>query len=151
MNWESVLIQYLFYGGIFILGLVILFLMKQKDKKPVSVIALTKTDALIKKTDKLLENCADIKKYNVYTLIAKTLRLSNEIGDLVVLMENEVNNKRNISYDGALSAYQAAAKLSGEIDITYDSERTVNALTDTRTALEQAKSLIASLSDKKRQ
>lgn len=150
MNWESVLIQYLFYGGIFILGLLILFLMKQKSRKPVSIMALTKTDALIKKTDKLLENCADIKKYNVYTLIAKTLRLSNEIGDLVVLMEEEVTRKRNISYDGALSAYKAAAKLSGEIDITYDVDQTVNALTNMKDALEQAKTLITSMNDKKR-
>lgn len=148
MSAESILIQYLFYGGVFIVGLIILFFMKRSSKKPFSQTALAKTEALLKRTDKLSAECG--QKYNVYAFMAKSLRLSNDIGDLVVLAENEVVQKRNIAYDGVLSAYQAAAKLAGDIDITYNAQQVIAALGGIKTFLSQAESLITRMNDGKK-
>lgn len=144
---NSVWIQYAVYGGIFIVGLIVLFFMGRARRKPISVSAIAKTEDALKRTDELLSDCE--KKYNVYTVLTKTMRLTSEIGDLVVLADGEVTQNRNIAYDGVLSSYQTAAKLSGEIDITYDVEQTVTALNGVKSALENAKTLIASVNGKK--
>lgn len=144
---NSVLLEYVIYGGIFIVGLIILFFMNQAKKKPVSVTALAKTKDSIARIDELIGECE--KKYNVYTLLTKTLRLTSEIGDLVVLAEDEVTRNRNIAYDGALSAFQQAAKVVGEIDITYDMAHALTSLTQAKNALSGAKSLIEEIGGKK--
>lgn len=138
----SVIMQYIVYGAIFVLGLVVLFFMKRRSRRPVIVLAVEKTEAAIGRTEKLLESTE--KKGGEYAFPARLMQLGNEVGDLVVLADRELTENRNITYEGVLSAYQAAADKLAAIDV-WDAPSAAKGLAGVKADLERALGILREL------
>lgn len=98
----SLLIQYIVYGSIFVVGLIVLIFLRKREKRPNMVIAKGKTEQLLKELEKILKN----REKEEYLFPVKYTQLKNRVGDLVVLTEKEVTEKRNIAYDEVLTGYK---------------------------------------------
>jgi FtsZ-interacting cell division protein ZipA len=109
-QWISLLIQYIVYGVIIIVGLIVLLLLRKRDKRPNMVIAKQKTEKLQKEIDTLLKQTG--KEELLFPV--KYTQLKNRIGDLVVLTEKEVTEKRNVAYADVLEGYKALQNMLGE-------------------------------------
>lgn len=143
----SLLTQYAFYGAILIVGLIILAFMNRAAKKPVSVLAVSKSEALIKRIEKLLAE-QEKKKNGLYILPAKIMQINSEVGDLVVLADREFTQNRNIAYEGVLSCYQAAAAKLGDFVITWDVQEAAKVLMGVKEDLEKSLVILAKITKK---
>lgn len=143
----SVIMQYIFYGAIFIIGLIVLGIMNRGSKKPVAVRAFAKTETVIKNIDKLLLQLQKNKK-SVYAISPKIMQLKSEIGDLVVLADNEYTTNKNISFEGVLSYYQTAFECLGDYITTRDANAVERSLNDAKAQLNGALELLKRITRK---
>lgn len=139
----NLIIEYVFYGGIFIIGLIILLFMKRRSRRPAALLAQEETERTIRRIDKLIENLNNEK--NDYTFPARLLRLSGEIGDLVLLADRELTENGNIAFDGVLSAYKAAADKVASIDVIWERERAAERLAAAKADLQRGLGVIEQL------
>jgi FtsZ-interacting cell division protein ZipA len=100
---RAILIQYIVYGAIIIVGLIILFLFRKRDKRSNMLIAKEKTEKLLKNLEKLMKR----NEKDELLFPVKYTQLKNSVGDLVVLTEKEVTEKRNVAYADVLAGYKA--------------------------------------------
>ena len=108
-TWNLV-IEYIFYGSVFVVGLVILLLMKRRSVRPAAVLAKEGAEKAIARIDRFLGSLG--REKNNYAFPAKLLRLSGEIGDLIgALLWLADDNASGfvtgtvIPVDGGFSAY----------------------------------------------
>ena len=130
------LTQYIFYGAIFVVGLIVLGIMKRHSKKPAVGIAIAKTDNAIKHLNKLLKIAESDK--DDYTMPAKLLQLASEVGDLVIIADTECNERKNIAYDGVLSHYKNAATILSDLNENWPHKVDAKKLSQVKSALEDA-------------
>lgn len=100
-DWK-LLIQYIFYGLIFVIGLIVLMLMRRADRRSKMTEAKEKTEKLIKR----IETLQGEKGMQNYLIVGQISQIHSAVGDLLVLAEQEVIGNRNITYDGVLTIYK---------------------------------------------
>lgn len=145
----NLIIEYIFYGAIFIVGLIVLILMKRRSRRPAMLFAREETERTVRRIDELIASLEDEK--NDYVLPAKILRLSGEIGDLVLLADREVTQNGNIAFDGALSAYKSAADQVAAIDAIWGRARVATELTAAKEQLLNGLKIIEQLTAGKKE
>lgn len=145
----NLIIEYIFYGAIFIIGLIVLILMKRRSRRPAMLFAREETERTVRRIDELIASLEDEK--NDYVLPAKILRLSGEIGDLVLLADREVTQNGNIAFDGVLSAYKSAADQVAAIDAIWGRARVATELTAAKEQLLNGLKIIEQLTAGKKE
>ncbi|MBP5242874.1 MAG: hypothetical protein J6Z36_04195 [Clostridia bacterium] len=148
VNMTWILTQYLIFGSIFIVGLIVLIILSNASKKPITETVILKTEEAIKKANEILE--VKDKKSASYSIPGKIMQLNNEVGNLVVLADKEVNERRNISYAGVLSAYQTAAKLLLDVNVEWSAEKIEGTVGAVQNSLQQALDIVQQLNGKKK-
>lgn len=147
-TWNLV-IEYIFYGSVFVVGLVILLLMKRRSVRPAAVLAKEGAEKAIARIDRLLASLG--REKNNYAFPAKMLRLSGEIGDLILLADRELTQKGNIAFDGVLSACKAAAEKVSAIDVIWGGEQVETQLLAVKADLQRALDIIEKIRSGKEQ
>lgn len=136
----NLIIEYIFYGAIFIIGLIVLVLMKHRSGRPATLFAREETEKTIRRIEELIGTLDDEK--NDYVLPAKILRLSGEIGDLVLLADREVTQNGNIAFEGVLAAYKSAADKVAAIDVIWGREHVATGLAAAKQDLQNGLKII---------
>ncbi len=144
INVPYLVIQYVIYGSIFIVGLIILIIMKRISKKPVTATAITQTKKAIEKVDALL---SDGEKVSDYMFPAKILQLSSVVGDLLLLADKEFTTNKNIAYEGVLGAYVTASKRLDEIALTWERETSKEPLEGVKNDLQRALNILEQIAN----
>lgn len=141
IDFTALMVQYAIFGGIIVVGLIVLIILRTLDKRPYMVIAEERNNKLIAKLDKILAK----EKQTEAALSLEATKVRNLVGDLVVLAEKEVVENRNVAYDGVATAFKAAyGKLNVE-DYRWTKEESLTALSFTAEQLKEAKKLFSEI------
>ena len=132
----SLLIEYAVYGGIFIVGLIVLLFMKRASRKPVVVLAISKNERTIEEVEKLLNKLSS--HANKYALSAHILQVSSDVGDLLVLADKEFTQNKNIAYETVLAYYQNASRMIDGVTSVWDMSNLEQTLSDIKGELTKA-------------
>lgn len=142
--WQ-IITEYIVYGTIFVVGLIVLLILRKRDRRPNMTIAAEKTEKLIKRTDKILQGD---EKQGFF--LARVTQIKNSLGDLIVLAEQEVTGNRNVAYDGALSAYKQAYNRISNEELSTEKEIVLEALSFVQKKLEEALKIISAVEEGKK-
>ncbi len=138
----SLVIEYIFYGGIFVIGLVILICMRRRSRRPVPRLAVDRTEEADKKMESILTAVG--KRGSEYTFPARLLQIGSDVGDLVLLADRELTENRNIAFEDILAAYQAAADRLAAVN-AWDAEAAPEGLQAVKAELEKALGILKKL------
>ncbi len=144
------LIEYIFYFVIIVVGLIILSQMKRKKKKPTAQIAIQKTQEILKKIDGVLSEDKKQTKTAEYVFPVKKMQLYAEVGDLLVLIDREASESRQIEYQEIEGYYRRASDKLYELNAIWDGKEITRLLKETKKELLGALSLLERISDRKK-
>lgn len=151
-SWISLLIEYVVYVTVIVVGIVVLGWMRRKKHKPVEQIAVQRTQEIIKRIDGFFEAEKKQTKKTMaeHLFLAKKMQLHAEVGDLLVLIDREAMESKRIEYQEIEGCYRRALNALYELDTTWGGEETLALLMSAKKELSRALTLFERMPEGKR-